>query len=59
MTQSNLTLEQFEDRNGLPIVLLVAFDQSTQTYMSFRVRDLPLTGVVAIVKWLNDRLTTP
>ena len=58
MPLSNLTLEQFEDAHGIPIVLLVAFDQSTKTYVSFRVRDLPLTGIAVIVKWLNDRLST-
>lgn len=50
------TIEQLEDEIGLPIVLLTAWDSTTKTFVQFRLRDLPLTGIAAIVSWINDRL---
>lgn len=50
------TIEQLEDQMGLPIVLLVYIDPVTKAHTEFRLRDLPLTGIAAIVNWLNDRL---
>lgn len=57
MALVNLPLTELEDRHG-PIILLVAFDSTTQTYVQFRIRDLPLTGIEAIRTWLNARLST-
>jgi hypothetical protein len=49
------TIDQLEDKLGLPIVLLSAIDASTGQQVEFRLRDLPLTGIVAVVAWLNAR----
>lgn len=53
------TIEQLEDEIGLPIVLLTAIDSTTRQTMVFRLRDLPVTGIAAVLQWLNDRLSTP
>ncbi len=52
------TIEQLEDKLGLPIVLLVARDAATGTYQEFRLRDLPLAAIVVVVAWLNARQST-
>ncbi len=53
------TIEELEDSLGLPIVLLTSIDLTTQRPVQFRLRDLPLSGIVVVVQWLNDRLSTP
>ncbi len=53
------TIEELEDSLGLPIVLLTSIDLTTQRAVQFRLRDLPLSGIVVVVQWLNDRLSTP
>ena len=53
------TIEQLEDEIGLPIVLLTAWDTTTQKSMSLLLRDLPLAARVFIVQWLSDRLSGP
>ena len=58
MPKFNLTLAEHEDRLGLPIVLLVSLDVATQTYMELRLRDLPSDGIVAVLVWLNARLSS-
>lgn len=58
MAQIRKTIAQLEDDLGVPIVLLVAFDQTTQTEMVLRVRDLPADAIVFVVAWLNARLST-
>ena len=59
MPLSQRTIEALEDELGLPIVLLTAYDNTTQKYVTLRLRDLPVTAIAAVVKWLNDRLSTP
>ena len=53
-----LTLAEHEDRLGLPIVMFVALDHATHTYMSFRLRDLPADGIAVVLAWLNARIST-
>jgi hypothetical protein len=53
------TIDQLEDELGLPIVLMTALDRTTNTVMVFRLRDLPATGIAAILQWLNARRSTP
>lgn len=58
MAQIRKTIAQLEDDLGVPIVLLVAFDQTTQTEMVLRLRDLPADAILMVVAWLNARLST-
>jgi len=58
MPRFTLTLAQWEESHGLPIVLLTAIDKTTGKPMSLTVRDLPLAAIATIVQWLNDRAST-
>jgi hypothetical protein len=53
------TIEQLEDSMGLPIIVFTAFDETTKTYMSLRLRDLGVIAVANAVAWLNARSSTP
>ncbi len=49
----DLTLDQWEDHLGLPIVLLSGWNPATQQFDQLRVRDLPATAIAVILRWLN------
>lgn len=51
---ANLTLDQWEDRLGLPIVLLQLYDPTLKQWFQLRVRDLPLTGIAYILQFINQ-----
>lgn len=50
------TIDQLEDELGLPIVLLTAWDPTTQKHVRLLLRDLPPVAIAVVVAWLNDRL---
>lgn len=52
----NFTIQQFEDRMGIPIVLLSGWNANTNQFEQFRLRDLPATGILAVITWLNSLL---
>lgn len=59
MPRAQYTLAQLADMVGTPIVILVAFDQTTQKPMQLTVSDLGVLAIAQVVAWLNDRLSTP
>jgi hypothetical protein len=52
------TIEQFEDELGLPIVLLTGVNPVTKLPEVLTVRDLPVTGVLVVLRWLNQHRPT-
>jgi hypothetical protein len=59
MPRVQLTLQQLADMVGTPVVILVAFDQTTKKTMQLTVSDLGVLAIAQVVAWLNDRLSTP
>jgi hypothetical protein len=50
------TIEELEDELGLPIVLLSGIRFSDKQAVVFRLRDLPPSGILAVVAWLNQNV---
>jgi 2-methylisocitrate lyase-like PEP mutase family enzyme len=59
MPKVQLTIDQLQDAVGIPVIVLIAMDQTTQTVMTLRLADLGVAAVAAAVAWMNARLSTP
>jgi len=49
----NITIDQWEDETGIPIVILSMRQPLSKQIVQLRVRDLPLVAIAFIVQWVN------
>jgi hypothetical protein len=49
----NITIDQWEDETGIPIVIFSMRQPISKQFVQLRVRDLPLAAIVFIINWVN------